>query len=122
MATSLKRQRSYHLNPNSVSPSGMSVLFFHSIDFAHGITCFVCSGGGPGGLALAVTLGKYNDPTCPIAIDIYESQPKLATVGAGISVWPRTHTLLRRLGVMDMLKGELGMETDATDAEGMWSS
>lgn len=91
------------------------------------LTCTVIfldiSGGGPGGLALAVTLARYNNPVCPIAVDIYESQPQLATVGAGISVWPRTHALLRRLGLMDMLKGELGLETEEhrTEEEGVCS-
>lgn len=65
-------------------------------------------GAGPGGLALAATLARYNDPIAPVAIDIYESQPTLGTIGAGISVWPRTRHLLGRLGLIDGLKDEIG--------------
>ncbi|THH21151.1 hypothetical protein EW146_g364 [Bondarzewia mesenterica] len=36
-------------------------------------------GGGPGGLALAATLMRFNDPTAPIAVEIYEAQPSLGT-------------------------------------------
>lgn len=74
------------------------------------------SGGGPGGLTLAVALSKFNDPTSPISLDIYESQPVVATVGAGISVWPRTQTILRGLGLMDALKGELGSDGSSKGA------
>jgi salicylate hydroxylase len=55
-------------------------------------------------------LGRYNDAAAPVAIDLYESQNEIGTVGAGISVWPRTRTLLERLGMLGMLKGELGAE------------
>ncbi|KAA1472004.1 FAD/NAD(P)-binding domain-containing protein [Dentipellis sp. KUC8613] len=65
-------------------------------------------GGGPGGLALAVTLLRAADRAAPVAIDIYEAAPELATVGAGISVWPRTRALLEELGVMEGLRGEIG--------------
>jgi salicylate hydroxylase len=65
------------------------------------------SGGGPGGLALASVIGKYSDPAAPIAIDLYESQEQIGTVGAGISASPRTCALLETLGLMDGLKGEL---------------
>ncbi|EIM91630.1 FAD/NAD-P-binding domain-containing protein [Stereum hirsutum FP-91666 SS1] len=69
-------------------------------------------GGGPGGLTLAVALSKFNNPTSPLSIDLYESQPEVATVGAGISIWPRTQTILRGLDIMDALKGEFGGEGD----------
>lgn len=77
------------------------------------------SGGGPGGLTLAVALSKFNNPTSPLQIDLYESQPEVATVGAGISVWPRTQTILRGLGIMDALKGEFGSEGCGGDT-GVW--
>jgi len=67
-------------------------------------------GGGPGGLALAATIAKFNDPTAPVAIDLYESQPEIGTIGAGISVWPRTRALLEILGLIDSLQGELGVD------------
>lgn len=76
----------------------------------------VVSGGGPGGLTLAATLARFNhssnlsDGTSfaysdtydhrPVSIDIYEAQSELATVGAGVSVYPRTQTILRELGVL----------------------
>ncbi|KAI0026777.1 hypothetical protein K488DRAFT_64556, partial [Vararia minispora EC-137] len=73
-------------------------------------------GGGPGGLALASTLVKYSDPAAPIAIDLYESQARIGTVGAGISVWPRTRALLQQIGLMGGLHGELGAN-DSSNGE-----
>ena len=75
---------------------------------SYGLHVSLNSGAGPGGLALAATLARYNDPVAPVAIDIYESQPTLGTIGAGISVWPRTRHLLGRLGLIDGLKNEIG--------------
>ena len=72
------------------------------------------SGGGPGGLALAMAISKFNDPNNPVAVDLYESQPSIGTVGAGISVWPRTRALLKQLGLMKHFKGEL----NAQDGDG----
>ncbi|EIM91628.1 FAD/NAD-P-binding domain-containing protein [Stereum hirsutum FP-91666 SS1] len=63
-------------------------------------------GGGPGGLTLAVALSKFNSSTSPLSIDLYESQPEVATVGAGIAIWLRTQTILKGLGIMDALKAE----------------
>ncbi|KDQ56307.1 hypothetical protein JAAARDRAFT_79353 [Jaapia argillacea MUCL 33604] len=52
-------------------------------------------GGGIGGLALAVTLGKYST----IPVDIYEAASELTTIGAGISVWRRTWRIMQLLGL-----------------------
>lgn len=67
---------------------------------------YPCRGGGIAGLALAVTLGQYEDPMSPILIDLYEAGPEITTVGAGISVWPRTWEVMRYLGVYDQLASE----------------
>lgn len=56
-----------------------------------------CSGGGIGGLTLAVTLGKYSN----IPIDIYESSSEIGTIGAGLAVWKRTWDVMCRLGLDD---------------------
>ena len=69
-------------------------------------THWICSGGGIAGLTLAVTLGHYEQSTSPIQIDLYESGPEITTVGAGISVWPRTWAVMRALGLYDELASE----------------
>jgi NAD(P)-binding Rossmann-like domain len=43
------------------------------------------SGGGIGGLTLAVALSHYPD----IDVDIYESAHKFTEIGAGIGLWAR---------------------------------
>lgn len=60
------------------------------------------SGGGPGGLALSIVLGKYcND----VYIDLYEAAPQFTEIGAGISVWKRTWSILQTLGLDKRLGG-----------------
>ncbi|KAI9070227.1 FAD/NAD(P)-binding domain-containing protein [Trametes sanguinea] len=61
-------------------------------------------GGGIAGLTLAVTLGRYaEDGSTPIEVHMYESGPEITTVGAGISVWPRTWHIMRQLGLYEQL-------------------
>ncbi|KAI0773492.1 hypothetical protein C8Q74DRAFT_1368087 [Fomes fomentarius] len=60
-------------------------------------------GGGIAGLTLAVALGKSQDPGSTIQIDMYEAGSEITTVGAGISVWARTWTIMRALGIYDDL-------------------
>lgn len=67
-------------------------------------------GGGPAGLSLAATIARFNDATAPVAFDIYEAQPVIGTVGAGINVYPRTRQMLERLNLMGKLAGEIGAE------------
>lgn len=43
------------------------------------------SGGGVGGLTLAVALSRCQD----IAIDVYEAAQSFCEIGAGVGVWPR---------------------------------
>ncbi|VDB82785.1 unnamed protein product [Peniophora sp. CBMAI 1063] len=69
-------------------------------------------GAGPGGLTLAVALSKFSDSQCPVIVDLYESQPHIGTIGAGLSVWPRTRTPLTELGLMQHLQGELNAEAE----------
>ena len=54
------------------------------------------SGGGVGGLSLAVVLGKY---CSDINIDLYEALPQFTEIGAGISIWKRTWVILKELGL-----------------------
>ncbi|KAI0058728.1 FAD/NAD(P)-binding domain-containing protein [Artomyces pyxidatus] len=57
------------------------------------------AGGGPAGLTLAAAIARFNDPTAPVAVDVYEAGPTIATVGAGIMVLPRTQSVLDHLGL-----------------------
>lgn len=61
-------------------------------------------GGGIGGLALAVSLGRYIPSSVPFHIDLYESAPAIPTIGAGITVWPRTWEIFSLLGLEPALK------------------
>ena len=36
-------------------------------------------------------------------VDIFEADPEVRTVGAGITVWPRTWTVMRHLGLYEQL-------------------
>jgi salicylate hydroxylase len=45
----------------------------------------LCSGGGVGGLTLAVALSKYPD----IQVELFEAAKSFTEVGAGIGLWPR---------------------------------
>ncbi|KII86084.1 hypothetical protein PLICRDRAFT_309836 [Plicaturopsis crispa FD-325 SS-3] len=52
-------------------------------------------GAGIGGLAVAVTIGKF----CDLPIDVYEAGADVSTIGAGITVWKRTWEVLEKLGL-----------------------
>ncbi|KAI0352415.1 FAD/NAD(P)-binding domain-containing protein [Trametes cingulata] len=60
-------------------------------------------GGGIAGLTLAVALGHYENRASPIEVHLYEAGPEITTVGAGISVWPRTWSVMRHLDLYEQL-------------------
>ena len=62
------------------------------------------SGGGIAGLTLAITLRQYSAPHASLEVDIYEADSEIRTVGAGITVWPRTWTIMRHLGLYEDLR------------------
>ena len=62
------------------------------------------SGGGIAGLTLAITLGRYSAPHASLEVDIYEADSEIRTVGAGITVWPRTWTVMRHLDLYEDLR------------------
>jgi salicylate hydroxylase len=43
------------------------------------------SGGGVGGLTLALALSQYPD----IVVDVYEAAQSFYEIGAGFGIWPR---------------------------------
>ena len=45
---------------------------------------------------MAVAIGRYSDN---IAIDLYEAQPAISTIGAGIGLWERTRNIVQHLGL-----------------------
>ena len=51
------------------------------------LTTFTCSdsGGGVGGLTLAVALSKYPD----IEVEVFEAAKQFTEIGAGVGIWPR---------------------------------
>lgn len=74
------------------------------------------SGGGIGGFAFAIALGKTG---APVDIDIYDSEQDLNQIGAGIGFWPRAWEIMKILGLEESLSnantnayaGEPGNET-----------
>ena len=67
------------------------------------------SGAGPAGICLASCITHYSDPSAPVHVDLYESQPEIATVGLGIGVGLRSLAMFKYAGIMDRLEGELGL-------------
>ena len=61
------------------------------------------SGGGIAGLTLAISLHRFASPDSPLQVDIYEGDPEVRTVGAGITVWPRTWGVMRHLDLREDL-------------------
>ncbi|KAI0709996.1 FAD/NAD-P-binding domain-containing protein [Earliella scabrosa] len=60
-------------------------------------------GGGIAGLTLAIALYRYAPADAPFQVDIYEADAEVRTVGAGITVWPRTWSVMRHLGLYEEL-------------------
>jgi salicylate hydroxylase len=80
------------------------------------------SGGGIGGLSVAVALAKLvPNHERHIRLDIYESTASLqAQVGAGIGVWPRSWSVLQAMGIdEELLKYTEG---EVVDEPGMFST
>ena len=67
------------------------------------------SGGGMGGLVLALCLKKYAPD---VRFDIYESARELTEVGAGIGMTPRIWSLIKELGLEDELLTIQGTQED----------
>ncbi|KAF8210523.1 FAD/NAD-P-binding domain-containing protein [Mycena galopus ATCC 62051] len=55
------------------------------------------SGGGIGGLCLAVALSQY----AHIRVDVYEGSGKFKEIGAGVMLWARTWRILELLGLAE---------------------
>lgn len=68
------------------------------------------SGGGIGGLTLAVALGRCDD----VDVDIYEQAPELTELGAGISLLPRSWNIMKKLGLDAVLSEIASQAPDAT--------
>jgi salicylate hydroxylase len=58
------------------------------------------SGGGIGGLTLALVINQNSDSF----VDIYEAKPEISTIGAGIGVWKRSWQALQDLGLHEEVK------------------
>ena len=68
----------------------------------------VIVGGGIGGLAAALALGREGfEP------EVYEQAPELLEVGAGIAVWPNAFRVLERLGPADAVRASAGRIEEA---------
>lgn len=88
-----------------VSPSPLSVSLL--VPQLRDTCSHLYSGGGIAGRTLAVALGHFaknqGSNTAPPEVHLYESGPETTTIGAGISVWPRTWTVMHALGWHDDL-------------------
>ena len=56
------------------------------------------SGGGIGGLTLALMLKKFARDK-QVVVDLYEANAAFTEIGAGINVWHRPRHILRQLGL-----------------------
>lgn len=66
---------------------------------------FDYSGGGIGGLTLAIALSKnMKDHNQHIHIDLYEAAQEFTEIGAGLGIFPRPMRILEELGVIEELK------------------
>lgn len=59
------------------------------------------SGGGIGGLTLAVALASVHD----VHVDIYEAAQRFTEIGAGVGMWLRTWKIMQTLGLAPALEG-----------------
>ena len=59
---------------------------------------FSFSGGGIGGLTLALMLKKFAHDK-QVVVDLYEANAAFTEIGAGINVWHRPRHILRQLGL-----------------------
>ncbi|KAH9902771.1 hypothetical protein C8Q73DRAFT_750108 [Cubamyces lactineus] len=74
------------------------------------------SGGGIAGLTLAATLCRYVLDRDELEINIYEADPEVRTAGAGITIWPRTWTVMRHLGLYDAMS-KLAVKGEKVDQD-----
>lgn len=70
-----------------------STAFIHNQLWRH------TSGGGIGGLCLAVALARYPD----IQVNLYEAAARFKEIGAGVTMWARTWEILAALGLQTKL-------------------
>ncbi|HEX7956313.1 MAG TPA: NAD(P)-binding protein, partial [Pyrinomonadaceae bacterium] len=68
----------------------------------------VIVGGGIGGLAAALALGREG-----FRPEVYEQAPELLEVGAGIAVWPNAFRVLGRLGLGEAVLARAGRIEEA---------
>ena len=52
---------------------------------------------------LAISISRYAPADSPIEVNIYEGDPEVRSVGAGITVWPRTWNVMQHLGLREDL-------------------
>ena len=62
----------------------------------------ISSGGGIGGLALALVLQTFAKDK-QVKVNLYEAESDFKEVGAGISIWHRSRYILKQLGADDAL-------------------
>ena len=73
------------------------------------------SGGGVGGIALAVALNRYPD----IDVSIYESAGSFEEVGAGVTIWGRGWRVLSLMGLDKPLRKLAGVPEDGSGGKNL---
>nr|AGK29859.1 FAD-binding protein [Volvariella volvacea] len=68
-------------------------------------------GGGLGGLIAARAILCKTGPEA-VEIDVYEATSKMTEIGAGIVIWPRTWSILKKLGMEEYLMKLLASPPD----------
>ena len=106
-----------HRHPTQISYRHHVRAILPDIEETHNATADdgVYSGGGMGGLFVGLCLKKYAPA---VHFDIYEAATELTELGAGITMSPRTWSLMAELGLRD----ELLPTTGTQDPTGAWIS
>lgn len=71
------------------------------------------SGGGIGGLCLAVALSRYPD----IDVNVYEAAETFKEIGAGVMIWGRSWHILSRLGLQEALLQVVNEQNSGDEGE-----
>lgn len=71
----------------------------------------IISGGGIGGLCLAVALTRFPD----VEVAVYEAAGSFKEVGAGVMIWGRTWRVMSLLGLDKVLREIAGVALDGSE-------
>ncbi|KAI0709995.1 hypothetical protein C8Q76DRAFT_85968 [Earliella scabrosa] len=69
-------------------------------------------------LYVPIALDRYAPQDAPVEVNIYEGDTEVRTVGAGITIWPRTWAVMRHLGLAEDLARVTVQSSETVQSEG----